>query len=276
MASGIITSRKTFDHKGTYGHALLIAGSYGKTGAAVLGARACLKTGCGLVTAHLPKNSVEIMQMAVPEVMVTHDLNENYFSYPQQTKPFTALGIGPGIGNMNNTMVAFKEMLSKLSIPTIIDADGINILAKNKNLLKKIPQNTILTPHPKEFERLFGFRPLDLKDFEKIKELAKKYKCFIVYKEAYTKIISPGGNIFFNTTGNPGMATAGSGDVLTGMILSLLAMGYQPEHAAVLGVYLHGMAGDLYAKEVCQESLIASDIINMIGKAYKKIISYDS
>jgi len=275
MAYAILKPRSTFSHKGTFGHALLIAGSFGRMGATVLGARACLRTGCGLLTVHVPYNGVNIIQTAVPEAMVNPDECDNIFTTIPDTDSFSALGIGPGIGLYPETKKTFEELVTSVNIPLVIDADGLNIIGQNKKILKKLPENCILTPHPKEFERIGGKLPGDFDNFDYLSAFAKENKCFVVFKEAFTKIACPNGKIYINSSGNPGMATAGSGDTLTGMILSLLAQGYTSEQACLLGVYLHGLAGDLYAHEYSEESLIADDIINNIGNAFKKIRSND-
>lgn len=271
--SSILKIRTKFSHKGTFGHALLISGSYGKMGAAVLASKACLRTGAGLVTTHVPKLGYQIIQTAIPEAMVSIDTSDEYFTEIPDLEKYNAIGIGPGIDINIKTQQAFKKLLENIKAPLVIDADGLNILAKNKNWLEKLPGESILTPHPKEFERIFGKSGNSYEQNQLQTELSKKYNIFIILKYAHTCITCPDGISYFNTTGNPGMATAGSGDVLTGMILSLLAQGYSPKNASILGVYLHGLAGDLAMKKTGQEALIASDIIEKIGKAYKKIKS---
>lgn len=261
--------RKKFAHKGNFGHALLIAGSYGKIGAAVLASRACLRTGVGLLSVHLPRKRNKIMQTAVPEAMVITDESKHLFSGAPDIAPYNAVGVGPGIGTDKLTQKAFNELLEKAEQPMVIDADAINILSEHKEWIRKVPENTILTPHPKEFERLAGnFNDGYSRNVAQV-EFAKKYKLYVVLKGAYTSIACPDGTCYFNSTGNPGMATAGSGDVLTGMILSLLAQGYTPKDAAIVGVYLHGLAGDIASEQIGEEALIASDIIENIGMAYK-------
>jgi hydroxyethylthiazole kinase-like uncharacterized protein yjeF len=267
----MLKKREKFDHKGKYGHGLLIAGSYGKIGASVLGARAALKTGIGLVSCHIPGCGYPIIQTAVPEAMAQVDINEKHISDIETVDPFDAIGIGPGIGTDIDTQKAFHALLTNSSKPMVIDADGINILGLNKDWLTELPHETILTPHIREFERIAGKTEDSFARMEKQAEFAAKYNCIIVLKGAHTSIASPEGKVFFNNTGNPGMATAGSGDVLTGMILSLLAQGYSPENAAVTGVYLHGLAGDIAAAKSCYESIIATDIIDNIGNAFLKI-----
>lgn len=267
----LLKERSRFDHKGTYGHGLLIAGSKGKMGAAVLGAKAALRSGIGLITCHIPSLGNLIMQSAVSEAMVFTDKSENIISEIGSVEIFSAVAIGPGIGTDKETQLALESILAKCSKPLVLDADALNILSLNKKLLESLPPQTILTPHPKEFERLFGKTNDSYERLQKQIASSKKYKCIIVCKGANTTISTPSGDVFFNSTGNPGMATGGSGDVLTGIILSLLSQGYKPADAAITGVYLHGLAGDIAASESSYESIIASDIINCIGKAFNEI-----
>lgn len=267
----MLKNRNKFDHKGVFGHGLLIGGSYGKMGAVVLGARAAMRTGIGLVTCHVPSCGVSVLQNAVPEAMIINDKSEKLISEVGSTDRFDAAGIGPGIGTEKETQDALHQFLLNFSKPLVIDADALNILSENKSWIKSIPAGTILTPHPKEFERIAGKTSSGFERLQRQIEFSAKYNCIIVLKGAYTSISVPGGKVWFNSTGNPGMATAGSGDVLTGMILSLLAQGYDPENAALTGVFLHGLAGDIAAEKSCFESLIASDIINSIGEAFNRI-----
>lgn len=255
----IIHHRTKYSHKGTYGHALLVAGSEGKTGAAILGAKSCLRTGVGLLSVKLPRSAWTPLQASLPEAMIHVD---------DQLEAFNAIGVGPGLGKDDDAQRMVRHLIQDTLVPLVMDADALNILAENKTWLSFLPPKTILTPHPKEFERLFGKTSDSFERLELLRKMAVKYNIIIVLKGANTATAMPNGTIFFNSTGNPGMATAGSGDVLTGVILSLLAQRYSPEEAAVLGVYLHGLAGDLAAKEVGPEALIASDITEHIGKAY--------
>lgn len=266
-----IINRKKFSHKGSFGHVLLIAGSYGKMGAAILAAKACLRSGSGLVTVHVPKIGYEIMQTALPEAMISIDWSDIIFTNATNIESYTTIGIGPGIGTKQNTKKALTNLLEKTTTPIVIDADGLNILSGQKELIKKVPQNSILTPHPKEFERLVG---IISSDYERIRfqiSFSVENQLFVVLKGAHTSITCPDGTCYFNSTGNPGMATAGSGDVLTGIILSLLGQGYEPKDAAIIGVYLHGLSGDIASDKIGQEAVIASDIIENIGAAYLKI-----
>mgnify|MGYP002624078082 FL=1 len=268
MVRPILHTRTKYSHKGTYGHALLIAGSEGKTGAALLGAKACLRTGVGLLSVHLPKMAQLPMQTAVPEAMIDGDESETCFTMFKGLEAYSAVGVGPGLGKADETQRALKLLIQEVRVPLVMDADALNILSENPTWLAFLPAKTILTPHPKEFERLAGKSANSFERLEKQRELSMKNNIIVVVKGAHTAITMPNGTCFFNTTGNPGMATAGSGDVLTGIILSLLAQRYSPEEAAVLGVYLHGLAGDLAADEIGQEALMASDITEHLGKAF--------
>ncbi|MFZ0282493.1 MAG: NAD(P)H-hydrate dehydratase [Bacteroidales bacterium] len=269
----LLRTRNKFDHKGNFGHGVLFAGSYGKMGAAVLGAKAALKTGIGLVTCHIPGCGNTIVQTAVPEAMVRIDGDEKLISDIQSVDQYEAAAIGPGIGTDPVTQKAFHKLLLLRDKPLVIDADGINILGQNKLWLSALPNNTILTPHVKEFERITDKANNSYIRLEKQIEFAVRYNSIVILKGACSSIATPGGKVYFNSTGNPGMATAGSGDVLTGVILSLLAQGYNPENAALTGVFLHGLAGDIAASKSGYESTNASDIINNIGNAFLKIRS---
>ena len=260
-----------FSHKGTFGHALLIAGSRGKIGAAILAAQACLKSGTGLLTVHVPQRGEQILQTAFPEAMVDLDPNQDHFSYVSDIRPFSAIGIGPGLGKHADSAKALEHLLQTTEEPVVLDADALNLIAANKNILKHVPARSILTPHPKEFDRIAGESNNSYERLLKAKDFAVNHQVCVVLKGAYTATCTTSGNVYFNSSGNPGMATAGSGDVLTGIILGLLAQGMEPETAAVVGVFLHGTAGDLAAVYQSEESMIASDIINMLGKAFKQI-----
>ena len=267
----VIHPRKRFAHKGDFGHALLVAGSKGKMGAAVLSARACLRSGAGLLTVHSPKCGLIALQMSIPEAMVNVDQQAEHFSTAPETAVYTAIAAGPGLGLHLDTAAALEHLIQTAQKPILLDADAINILATNKDMLPKLPPRSILTPHPKEFDRLTGESSSAYERLLKAREFATTYQVVLVLKGAFTSTCLPNGAINFNSTGNPGMATAGSGDTLTGIILGLLAQGYEPEIAATVGVYLHGTAGDLAAAVHTEESLIASDIIDMLGKAFKQI-----
>ncbi len=271
LITPLLKTRSKFDHKGTFGHGLLIGGSYGKMGAVVLGAKAALRTGVGLITCHIPSTGNKILQGSIPEAMIIHDAAERYISGIGNTDHFDAVGIGPGLGTESGSQKAFHEFLLNCKKPLVVDADALNILSLNKEWFSLIPAGTILTPHPKEFERLAGKTSNSYERLQKQIEFSESHKCIIVLKGAHTSVSSPDGNVWFNSTGNPGMATAGSGDVLTGMILSLLAQGYDQVNAAIIGVYLHGLAGDIAAEKSGYESVIASDIIAETGTAFNRL-----
>jgi NAD(P)H-hydrate epimerase len=267
----ILKKRKKFDHKGIFGHAFLISGSYGKMGAAVLASRACMRSGVGLLTTHIPRRGFDIMQTSLPEAMVSIDKENDFVSEFTESMNYTAIGIGPGIGTAYQTTDMLREVLSKANVPLVMDADALNIISQNQWLLCMIPPLTILTPHPKEFDRLVGENQNGYKRFLSQLDFSRKYNVIVVLKGAYTSITAPKGECWYNSTGNPGMATAGSGDVLTGIILSLLAQGYEPQIAARLGVYVHGLAGDLALTKNSYESIVSGDIINYTGVAFNKI-----
>ena len=266
-----IKKRNRYAHKGTFGHALLIAGGYGKMGAAILASRACLRSGVGLLHTHIPKAGYEIMQTATPETMLSIDRYDNHFSEVPDLGLFTAVGIGPGLGMEQQSQMALKLLIQEYPNPIVFDADALNILSENKTWLDFLPAGSILTPHPKEFERLAGKWRNDFERLEMQRDFAKKHNVYVVLKGAHTSTCFPDGNCFFNSTGNPGMATAGSGDVLTGIITGLLAQGYTAGIAAVLAVYLHGLAGDIAAKKYGMEAMLAGDIIEQTGKAFKTL-----
>jgi NAD(P)H-hydrate epimerase len=260
--------RSKFAHKGTFGHALLIAGSYGKMGASVLASKACLRSGVGLLTTHVPHFGYSIIQTAVPEAMVSIDDHDSIFTGVPDLTPFTAIGAGPGIGMKSNTRKALLELIQKAKVPLVLDADALNILSENKEWLEDLPENSILTPHPGEFRRLAGETANSWERIQKQRQMATEFKIIIVLKGAFTSIALPDGKIYFNSTGNPGMATAGSGDSLTGIILGLLAQHIPAEQAAIAGVFLHGLAGDIAAGEKAENALIAGDVTDCLGKAF--------
>lgn len=264
-----IKKRNKFSHKGTYGHALLIAGSYGKMGAAVLASKACLRAGSGLLTTHIPKKGYEIMQISVPEAMISIDLSHNIFSEIPELTAYSAIGVGPGLGKNEETKKAVKKLLQAKVQKLVVDADALNILSENRELLNLLPEMSVLTPHPKEFERLAGTSANSYDRLQKQLQFSQKYKVIVVLKGAYTCITFPDGKVYFNSTGNPGMATAGSGDVLTGVIAGLLAQNYSAGDATLAGVYIHGLAGDLAKEIIGETALIAGDIINHLGEAFR-------
>ncbi len=271
----LFKERDIFSHKGDYGHALLIAGSYGKMGAAVLASKGCMRSGVGLLTAHIPKMGYQIMQVSVPEVMCNIDNSDVCFSEFPDLKKFDAIGVGPGLGMDKLSELALKKLIENSPDKMVIDADAINIIASHKELLDIIPANTIITPHTKEFERVAGSWNSPEERLQKQLEISNKHKVIIVLKGANTCITLPDGSVYINSTGNPGMATAGSGDVLTGIILSLLAQSYAPAHTAQIGVFIHGLAGDIAAREKGEISLIAGDITDNLSKAFNKVLLKD-
>lgn len=265
----LIRKRHDFAHKGTMGHALVIAGSYGMAGAAVLAVKACLRSGVGKVTAHIPDRNYDIMQISVPEAIVHIDKDEYCFSEPVDTASYNAMAIGPGIGQRDTTAVALISQVRRTTIPAVLDADALNILGSRKAWLQQLPQGVVLTPHPKEFDRLDGSdNNSDYERFAKAREMAQRLQAYILLKGHHSMLCQPDGSVIFNTTGNSGMATAGSGDVLTGIIVGLMARGYTQAEAAVTGMYLHGLAGDIAAKDKGYESLVATDIIEALPKAF--------
>ncbi len=270
---GLLKIRSRFSHKGAYGHGLLISGSYGKMGAAILASKASLRSGVGLLTTHIPRLGYEIMQTAVPESMVSIDRSDIIFTEYPELENFDAIGIGPGIDTKCNSIRALEELIEECDKPMVLDADALNIIGANKELNVLLPKGTILTPHMKEFERILGKSNGAFDRNEKQRAFSQEQSVVMVLKGAYTAITDENGRCYFNPTGNPGMATAGSGDVLTGIILSLLAQGYSSLQAALIGVYVHGLAGDLAAEEIGQDALIASDIVNFLPQAWKKIRS---
>ena len=266
-ALSLYRPRTRFSHKGTYGHALVIGGSYGKAGAARLASEACLVAGAGLVTAYIPQCAYQVLQTSLPEIMVLTDTNETHISEISFDIKPQAIGIGVGMGKHPATVDAFRAFLRNTDIPLVIDADALNILSENKELLKDIPQNAVLTPHPKELERLIGPWDNDREKLDKGRTFSKTHGVVLVIKDAHTMVLHDD-KLYVNSTGNPGMATGGSGDVLTGIITGLIGQGYPSLHAAVLGVYLHGKAGDLAAVRTGYEALRAGSIITALGDAF--------
>ena len=268
LVSGLFKKRGKFSHKGTYGHALISAGSYGKMGASVLSVGAALKSGAGLVTAHVAKCGYDIMQISNPEAMVVVDKAENELTDLTDFAKFSTIGIGPGIGKSDKTADFFEALMRHYQKPMVIDADAINIISDLHYLRGHIPQGSILTPHPGEFKRLMGTWSDDLSKIQKQIEFSAQHKVVVVLKGANTSISTPDGKVYFNSTGNPGMAKGGSGDVLTGIITALLAQGYTSEHAAIIGVFIHGRAGDIAAEVLGQTGMTARDIIQFLPEAF--------
>lgn len=267
----LIRKREKHDHKGKFGHALLMVGSYGKMGAGVLASKGCLRSGVGLLSVYVPKSGYHILQSTVPEAMIIVDPDEHELTQIPDLSPYRAIGVGCGIGQNPYTREMLHSCLDKAVGPLVLDADALNILGQNPSWMQKIPPNSILTPHPKEFERLFGKTVDDFERLDCLRKNAINHKIIIVLKGAFTAIASPDGSIFFNTTGNPGMGTAGSGDVLTGILTGLLAQGYPPLDAAKVGVYLHGLAGDLAASDLSEPALLSGDLPTYLSKAYLEL-----
>jgi ADP-dependent NAD(P)H-hydrate dehydratase / NAD(P)H-hydrate epimerase len=267
----MIKPRSRFAHKGNFGHALLVSGSLGKIGAAVLAAKAVLRSGVGLLTVHLPRCGYQVIQTSVPEAMASLDPDENIITQIPDVEKYSTIGIGPGLGQHAATTDAFKKLLTNFKKPLVIDADALNILAANTDLLSLIPEGSILTPHPKEFERIVGPWKDDFERLDKQITLAKTLNSVIVLKGAFTSIADPNGAVYFNSTGNPGMATGGTGDVLTGILTGFLAQNYTPIEAAIIGVFIHGTSGDVCRREKTEISLIASDLVEYLPQAFLKI-----
>jgi hydroxyethylthiazole kinase-like uncharacterized protein yjeF len=260
----LLIPRTKYANKGTFGHALLLAGSKGKIGAAILSAKACLRAGAGLISAYIPACGYIPMQTALPEAMVITDDNPNYLSACPDLGNYAAIGMGPGIGQEKETAQALKLLIQQASNPLVLDADALNILSENKTWISFLPANTILTPHPKEFDRLTGTHTSAFDRLQTCKEFTLKHNVIVVLKGAHTAVVLPNQQVFFNSSGNAALAKGGSGDVLTGIILAFLAKGYTQEEAAVIAVYLHGLAADNFVKNNNPESMLAGDLIDML------------
>jgi len=267
----LLLKRSPYAHKGNMGNALIIAGSYGMAGASVLATKACLRAGAGKVTAHTPKQNNVILQISVPEAIIQIDRDETIFSEAVETEDYDALGIGPGLGTSEQTAIALISQLRRTQCPMVVDADAINILANHRAWLQQLPKGIILTPHPKELERLENRSADSYERLTKACNLAERLQAFVILKGHHSALCMPDGHVVFNSTGNAGMATAGSGDVLTGIITGLLARGYKQQEACLIGMYIHGLAGDIAARELGEESLIASDLIQYLPKAFKRL-----
>lgn len=266
-----IYKRDKFSHKGNFGHALLVAGSKNTSGAALLSAKACIRSGCGLLSCHCTSSVAEALRVTLPEAMFSIDDNKDFISSINDIEKFNSIAIGPGIGTSKQTENALKLLIQNSKIPLILDADAINILSNNKTWISFLAEGSILTPHPKEFIRLFGDSKTHKERLELQRAKSIKHQVYIILKGAHTCITTPEGNAYFNSTGNPGMATAGSGDVLTGIICGLLAQSYSSLLSSIIGVYIHGLAGDIALSHQSVQSLIASDIVDNIGNAYNII-----
>ncbi|QBZ97109.1 NAD(P)H-hydrate dehydratase [Flavobacterium sangjuense] len=251
-------------HKGSHGHALIIAGSKSKMGAAIICAKACLRTGAGLVTLNIPKKERLAVFTAIPEAMIEFREDKNNFG------KYNAVSIGPGIGTDKSAENILKLLISNIKSPIVFDADALNISAKNYDLVYRLPENSIITPHIKEFDRLFGNHDSETERRQTATTKAKELQLIIVLK-GYKTFITDGEKSFENSTGNSGLAKGGSGDALTGIITAFLAQGYEPLQAAILGVYLHGLAADITLETQSTESMLITDVIENLGKAFKKI-----
>lgn len=265
----LLHKRSRFAHKGNFGHLALIAGSKGMAGASILAAKAALRSGVGLLTLHGPEGNRCIVQTIAPEVMFEADRNVDCISEFYHSSRYDALAIGCGIGTRTSTVEMMQQFLNHLKEPCVFDADALNIVAAHQGMLDQLPEGSVLTPHPREFVRMFGESQNSFYRLQKARDIAQRYKLVLVMKGAYTKVVAPDGKVYFNSTGNPGMATAGSGDVLTGIIGSLLAQGYPSLTAARLGVFLHGLSADLALEQESEESMMAGDILSGLGKAFR-------
>lgn len=271
----IYRPREKFSNKGTYGHGLLIGGSYGKIGAMLLSTKGMLASGAGLVTAYLPKCGYIPMQSVVPEAMVITDKDEEHLTGIAFDIQPTAIGIGMGMGQNEKNHAAFRDFLKSNSAPLVIDADGINLLSQHKDDLKLLKPYTIFTPHPKELERLLGKWKDDFDKLKKAKAFSKKYKCILVIKGAHTLTVFED-KLYINATGNPGLATGGTGDVLTGIITGLICQGYEPLTASLFGVYLHGKSADIAVEDFGYQSLTASHVVDYVAQAYLDLFALPS
>lgn len=266
-----------FAHKGTYGHAYIAGGRYGSIGAIVLASRAALKTGCGLVTAYVPTSGYTVLQSAFPEAQVETDPLDTHISmFPENIMAYSAIGLGMGLGTHSDSERALRQLFERFRLTSetpalLLDADAINILAANPDWHVLIPPYSILTPHPKELQHLIGSWNDDFEKLEKVRSWSAQHQQIVLIKGANSAVVFPDGTVHFNSTGNPGMATGGSGDVLSGIITSLLAQGYTPTEAVLLGVYLHGLAGDLASCSTHQKSMIATDIVDHISGAWQHV-----
>lgn len=268
----LIKPSTTDAHKGTHGHALLIAGSYGMMGSAVLASQAALKSGVGLVSIQTPQCGVDILQISCPQAMVIPDQGKFHISTIELNKQFQAIGIGPGLGQHPETITAFEEFLNGVDQPIVIDADALNILALNRALIKHIPPNSLLTPHPGEFKRLIGEWSSEQEKEEKLLALCKETNIYVLLKGANSTLCTPSGNRLINSTGNEGMGKGGSGDALTGIITALIAQGYSTLDAASIGMFVHGLAGDLAANKLGKVSMNAQDIISYLPNAFIQLL----
>lgn len=268
----LIRPRDPFSGKRDYGSALIFAGSTGMMGAAVMCARAALRSGAGLVTVHSAKSGMQIIQTAVPEAMFEPDRNEHFIGDMRIHHNHQVVAVGPGMGTGEQSIDALQSLLQHVTQPIVIDADALNCIAARPSLLSMLPPKAVLTPHAGEFDRIFGEQRSSEDRLTTAVEMARQYNVVIVLKGHYTAVVRPTGRVYFNMTGNPGMATAGSGDVLTGIIAAFLSQGYNPEYATLIGVYVHGKAGDMAAAEYGQFGMLASDISLYVGRAIEELL----
>jgi hydroxyethylthiazole kinase-like uncharacterized protein yjeF len=267
----LLRPRTKFSHKGTFGHALLIAGSRGKSGAAIIASKACLRSGAGLLTLHANKETLASLLLHLPEAMGTEDPHPDHPSETGTLDPYTAIGFGPGTGTHEDTQRVLKKILHYYKGPLVIDADGLNILSENRTWLEFLPPGTILTPHPREFERLTEKHENGFARLEAARRFSSRYQCILLLKGAHSAIVMPDGHVFFNSTGNASLAKGGSGDGLTGIILGLLSRGYNAPQSALIGTFIHGYAADLCARRKSKESLLISDVIESLPKAFHQL-----
>ncbi|WP_353145245.1 NAD(P)H-hydrate dehydratase [Chryseobacterium sp.] len=269
LIESVFKPRQDFSHKGNYGKVAIIGGSYGKIGAAVLATRSALKAGAGLTFTVAPECGYEILQTTCPEAMFIKG-GENYVKDFDEYEGMI-LGIGPGLGTHQETEAGLLHFLKDNRLPLILDADALNIISKDQDNIRMIPEKTIITPHPKEFERLFGSTKNSFQRLELAKEKAKEFHIYIVLKDHHTQIITPQEHVFYNITGNAGLAKGGSGDILTGILTSLLAQGYSEEEACILGVWLHGKAADIASEKHSKESMLPTEVIDELGAVFKEL-----
>lgn len=271
LISLLLKKRNKFDHKGTFGHALLLAGSEDKPGAALISAEACLTSGAGLLTVHSVKNVLDALSVRLPEAMQINDPSTKFISSIEKPEDYDAIAFGPGTGTKEETQTTLKKLIQYYKGKLVIDADGLNILSENKTWLSFLPADTILTPHVKEFERLAGKSENDFERLQLLKQFSTKNNLIVALKGAHSAVAMPNGDVYFNSSGNPGLAKGGSGDALTGMILGLLSRGYTSPQAALIAVFLHGFAADICSSKMSMESILISDVISRIPRAFKKL-----
>lgn len=269
FAGSFFSFRNEFAHKGNYGKAIIAGGSYGKIGAAVLATKSALKTGAGLTFTLAPQCGYHILQSTCPEAMFTE--GGDRFIKCFDIDKGTVIGIGPGLGTHEETQKALLAFLKDYQTPLVLDADALNIIAGDQKNLQLIPKRSIITPHPKEFERLFGKTENSFKRLELAREKAKELSIYIVLKDHHTQVVTPEGNVYYNLTGNAGLAKGGSGDILTGILTSLLAQGYSEKDTCILGVWLHGKAADFAAEKHSKESMLPTDVIDELGNVFTEL-----